>query len=359
MNLKNFKLDLPKTWKEASRLGTEHNAMIHVYHINPLAHLDPKRLKDQVMPSADPEVSITKIGLPTESIHPLDDFYKGMKAAIASGLMPPEWTAQKLETLWKGMTATPHAERPGESDLANDIEIIQCPDEDFARQTLKNKGQMPTRGFDVPIPGGVLIPGMPKNATMSDILQSDMLKKFIPKEQLGQLEKMQSAIKGVQAQMPKIKQGLEEKGVKYKEGKYLGCEAIYFEFPNHNPPPKPRSSFRGTSTGEGGGGGYTELDPLPPVARPYSATNTFYLGILYKNFIVGGPLLSMIDSLPPGNTPCYSLTQTKEIFTTDNVEGKVFKGIVIVPLVSNYATEGYFYKEEAEEIYRNIISKLS
>lgn len=359
MNLKNLKFDLPKTWKEASRMGSENQVVIRVYHTNPLAHIDPKRLQDQVMPSADPDVSITKIGIPTPGARPLDDFKKGMEAAIGSGLMPPEWTPQKLNKLWEGMTKTPHGERPGESDLANDIEIIQCQDEEFARQTLKNKGQMPTQGFNVPIPGGVSIPGMPKNMTMSDLFQSDMLKKFIPKEQLGRLKKMQSAIREVQVKMPQVKQDLEKRGVKYGEGKYLGCEAIYFESPNHNPPPTPRSSSRGASTGEGGGGGgCTELDPLPKVTRPYSATNTFYLGLLVKNFIVGGQLLTAIDSMPPGNMPCYSLSETKEVLTTDRVEGKIFKGIVIVPLVSNFAREGYFYKEEVEEIYRDIISKL-
>lgn len=357
MNLKNLKLDLPKTWREASRMGSENQIIIRVYHINPLAHLDPKRLKDQVMPSLDPNVTITKVGIPTPGQRPLDDFYKGMMAAIASGLMPPEWTPQKLDTLWKGMTETPHAERPGESDLAGDLEIIQCPDEEFARQTLKNKAMMPTRGFDVPIPGSITVPGMPKNTTISDLLQSDLLKKFIPKEQLGQLKKMQSAISEVQAKIPQIRQDFQKRGINYKEGKYLGGEAVYFEFPNPNPPPASRSSSRGASTG-GGGGGCTELDPLPKVDRPYSATNTFYLGILVKNFIIGGSLLSAIDSLPPGNTPCYSLTKTKEVTTTDRVEGKIFKGILIVPLVSNYAREGYFYKEEAEKIYRDIISKL-
>lgn len=358
MNLKNLKLDLPKTWREASRLSGEDHVSIRVWHINPLAHIDPKRLKDHVLPPRG-DVSVTKIGIPTPGVRPLDDFKKGMEAAIASGFMPPEWTLQKLDKLWKGMTETPYAERPGESDLASDIEIIQCPDEEFAEQTLKNKALMPTQGFDVPIPGGVTAPGLPKNMTMGDLLQSDMLKKYIPKEQWGQLNKMQSALKEVKQKIPQVKQDFEKRGIKYGEGEYLGCKAIYFEFPNPNPPPKPKSSSgKSSPCVGGGGGGYTELDPLPKVARPYSATNIFYLGLLVKNFIIGGQLLSVIGSLPSGNTPCYSLTQTKEVATTDRVEGVVFKGIVIVPLVSDYAREGYFYKEEVEKIYCDIISKL-
>lgn len=358
MNLKNFKLALPKTWKETSCIGGENQTVIHVYHINPLSRIDPKRLKDEVILCSEPNTSITRVAIPTTGTHPIQGFYEGMKTMITSGLMPPEWTMGKLNELWKGMIATPHAERPGESDLASDIEIIQCQDEEFAWQTLKNKGLMPTQGFDVPIPGGITAPGLPKNMTMSGILQSDLLKNYMPKEQWGQLEKMRSAIKEMQKQMPGIKQNFEKRGVKYKEGKYLGCKAIYLESPNPNPPPKPKSSSSGKDTQGGGGYGNTDLGPLPKVAQPYSTTNTFYLGLLVKNFIVGGPLLSMIEHLPLASTPCYSLTQTKEVVTTDRVEGVLFKGISIVPLVSNYAKEGYYHREEVEEMYRNIISKL-
>ncbi len=361
---------MPKTWREASRLGGENQVNIRVYHINPLSKIDPKRLKDQEVSPANAEVSVTKIGIqcPGRGMRPMDDFYKGMKAAIAGGFMPPEWTPQKLEELWKGMTKTPHAERPGESDLAGEIDVIQYQDEETAWQALKNKGLMPTRGFDVPMPGGVTIPGMPKNATMSDLLQSDMLKNFIPKEHLDKLAQMQSAIKGVNEQMPKIRRDLAKRGVRYGEKTYLGCKTVYLESPNPTPPAGAksiRSSGADTSgfgmggKGATGGVGFIAgLDPLPKTTEPYSAVNTMYLGLLFKNFVIDGPLLWGIDHLPPGRTPCYSLTKTKEVMTTDKVEGKLFKGIVIVPLVSNFAAEGYSHKEEVEKIFCDITAKL-
>lgn len=356
MNLQKIKLDLPKTWREASRMGNENQIVVRVYHVNPLAHIDSKRLQDQPMPSGDPKVNISKIGIPTPGMNPLSDFYKGMKAAVTSGFMPPEWTPQKLDQLWKGMTQTPHAERPGESDLANDIDIIQCQDEKTAKQTLKNKALMPTQGFDVPIPGIMPAPGMPQNMTMSDYLQSDVLKGMVPKEQF---EKLQSMLKEVKQKIPQVKQDFEKRGVKYQTGKFLGCEAVYCEFPNLTPPPKTSaSSGKSSHSGQGGGYGNTGLDPLPKITKPYLAKNTLYLGLVFKNFIINGSLLSAIDSLPPGNMPCYSLSQTKEVVTTTREGGEVLKDIAIVPLVSNYAKEGYLYKEEVEEIYRNIISKL-
>jgi len=355
-------------------MGSENQVDIRVYHINPLAKIDPKRFQDQVTYSKDnPDVSITKLAIqaPGRGMRPMDDFKKGMEAAITSGLMPPEWTPEKLDKLWKGMTSTPHGERPGESDIANDIDIIQYQDEETAWQALKNKALMQTQGFDVPIPGGVMIPGMPKNMTMGGLLQSGMLKNLIPKEHLDKFEKMQSAIKEVGKQMPKIKQDLEKRGVKYGEGKYLGCKTVYLESPNLTPPPeaKSASSSGANVSGMGMGGKNVDafgkreghiahLDPLPKMAEPYSATNTMYLGLLFKNFVIDGPLLWGIEHLPSGNTPCYSLTQTKEVVSTDKVEGKIFRGITIVPMPSTFAKEGYLYKEEVEEIYKNIISKL-
>jgi len=354
MDLKNLKIDLPKRWREASRMGGGNQVIIHIYHINPLAHIEPKRFQDQSMPSGDPKVNIYRVGIPGPGMNPLSDFYKGMKGAIAAGFMPPEWTMQKLDKLWKDMTESPHAERPGESDLASDIEIIQCQDAETAKQTLKNKALMPIQGFDVPIPGGVTGPGLPKNMTMGEYLKSNILKSMVPKEQFEQL---QSVLKEVQQKIPEVKQSFQKAGIKYREGKYLGCEAIYYEYTNPNPPPKPKLSSRATSAGEGGGA-RTDIPPLPKITKLYPATNIMYLGILFKNFIINGPLLWVIDSLPSGDTPCYSLTQTKEVITTTREGGVTFKDIAIVPLVSNYAKEGYFYKEEVEEIFKGIIRVL-
>lgn len=369
MNLKTFKFNLPKSWKETSRMGAEGQVVIHVCHINPLANIDPIELEGQPLPSSDPNIAIAKVGIPIPGIRPLNDINKIMKGLSANGIMPPEWTPQRIDELWRGLTKSEHAERPGESDIASDIEIAQYQDEETAWQTLKNKALTPTQGLNVPIPGGITIPGLPNNMSMSDLFQSDMIKQFVPKEQLGQLEKMQSVIKGAQQQMPKIKQDLEKKGIKYREGKLFGCKAVFLDSPNHNPPPTSKSEKSSTKNYDGMGmGGSTDdvsgaaiapiLPPLPKIPQPYSPTSTMCMGILYKNFIIGGPLLWIADGLSPGNTPCYSLTQTKEVRMTTKEEGGTITSIFIVPLPSNYATEGYPHKEGIEEIYKNIISKL-
>jgi len=371
MNLKNLKIVLPKTWQEASRAGGENQIVIRVYHINPLSKFDPKRFRDQVTYGGDVSVNQLALQSPARGLRPAGEIFKMFENLITAGIMPPNMMNMgKLNELRRG-AKTPHGERPEESDIANDIDIIQYPDKKTAWQALKNKGLAQTQGFDVPIPGGVTIPGMPENMTMSDLFQSDMLKNLIPKEHLDKLGKMQDAIKKAQQQIPQIKQNLEKKGVKYGEGKYLGCKTVYLKSPNQTPPPEAKSvsSSSPNTSGLGMGGkgvsafGKREghighLDPLPKFTEPYSATNTMYLGLLCKNFIINGPLLWAIDQLPSGNMPCYSLTRTKEVTSSEVIGGKTFTGISIVPLPSTFAKEGYLHKEEVEEIYRKIISKL-
>jgi hypothetical protein len=274
----------------------------------------------------------------------------------------------KLNELRKGMSETPHAERPEESDITGDIEIVKCQDEEFAWQTLKNKALMPTQGFDVPIPGFMPPSGMSKNITMADYLQSDMLKSMVPKEQFEQL---QGALKKLKQQIPQVKQDFKNKGIKFCEGKLFGCKAFYIESPNFTPPPKSASAasshYDAKGMGMGGGGEasgtgvsmlFEGLDPLPKVKTRYSPAAKTYIGMVYKNFILNGPLMWMIGKLPPGNMPCYSLTQTKEVTSTTREGGVTFTDITIVPVVSTFAREGYAHEEQLEQIYQNIISQL-
>ncbi|MDD5547790.1 MAG: hypothetical protein PHN74_02770 [Candidatus Pacebacteria bacterium] len=372
MNLKTFKISLPKTWQETSRMGGESQVNIRVSHINPLSKIDEKRFQDQVTYKGD--VSTTRLAVQTTArgMRPMKESYNMMKNLITQGIMPPDMMNMgKLDEMWKGLTEVSGGERTGDSDVANDIDIIQYPDEETAWQALKNKGLMQTQGLDVPMPGNITIPGMPKNMTMSDLFQSDLMKNFIPKDKLGYFSKMQLVIKGAQQQMPGIKQNLEKKGVKYGEGKYLGCKTVYMTSPNQTPPPEAQSASsskadnlglgmggKGVDAFEKRGGHIAHLDPLPKFKEPYSATNTMYLGILYKNFVINGSLLWGIAQMPSGDTPCYSLNQTKELTTTEVIDGKSFTGTVIVPLPSTFAKEGYLNKEEVEKIYKDIISKL-
>jgi len=222
---------------------------------------------------------------------------------------------------------------------------------------------------------------MKKNLTIYQYIKDfdkytskEFLEKYVPKEQLEKMgpvfeeikkakpgiKKMQSELKNIQEkEMPKIKKELVSSGVRYKQGKYLDCDVIYMESKNSSPPPKPKPSSQ-KSSGVGGGGGFDDrYDPLPKISQPYKATIIIYQAILIKNFIITSSLLSIVNSLSSGITPCYSLTKFKKKISTLREGGEVFKDIFIVPIVSNYAKEGYLHKEETEEILKKIITKLS
>ena len=395
IDLKNLKIELPKGWQESSRSSDKDRFWFWINHINPLSNINPKAFQDQLLPSSSDKIIITKMGLIGFGSRPLQDFYLGMKAFIAGGFAPPEINLEWLEKIWSGMTKTSGFERPGESDLSAGVSIVKYQTEEIARQSFKNMALMPTKGFDVPIPGGVQIPGISKDATITELLENDIYKEFMSGEQLEKmkermekympkeefekakkqmdkflskeymskkrLEEMKFAIKEAQKEMPKVRQDLLKSGIKFREGKYLNHEAVYMEGKNPVPRPKSASSSKRvySDTGMGSGGGYTALDPLPKFPQPYQKTIISYQAILVKEFIISGDLLWTITSLPSGVTPCYSLTQTKEKVHFVWEGGTKYKYIDIVPVVSNIAKEGYLYKEEVEEIIKKIIAKIT
>lgn len=313
MNIKKISFDLPKKWQEASRLGSDTSVSIRVWHISPLAHINPKIFQDKVISETANEIVVRK-GVAPASGAPLNEFYEGMKGMISSGYMPPEWNMKKLDKLWKGMTETKHAEQPGESDLSAEITIARCENEKVAKQMLENYGLMPTKGFDVPIPGMSDIPGMPKNATLVEYLQSDLLKGQVPAEDL---EKLKSEIQKVQEQMPAVKKDLAKSGIQYKPGKYLGYEAIVV----------------------------------------HSKKSKCYQALRVKNFIITGMLLMIAKNLSSGSTPCDSLTKlapkpqiTKSMTGAGMLTIKEFS-----PAKSTFAKEGYLHKQEIDKIFSSAI----
>ena len=333
MDLRKLKFNLSKSWRETSRSGSKNQIYAWLNHINPLVNVDPEISQDKdLTPPGQEDVRIIKVGVPVVQ-RPIGEFYDGMKA-------------HKIEKLWQGMTKTPGFERLKESDFSADISIAQHQTVQIAEQSFKNMALMPTRGFDVSVPG------MPGNTTFTELLESDIYKNIIPKKDL---EKLRTEIKGVQKQMPKLKQDFLKEGVKYQEGKYLGHQAICLTFKNSTPKPKIRTASSSQKM-TGGGGGSNILDPLPKINRPYQETLTSYQAILVKNFVIFGNLLWAVASLSPGNTPCYSLTQFKQKIQFDD-EGT--KYIYTVPVVSNYKKEGYLYREGVEEIFKSVFSALS
>ena len=352
MNLKNIKFDLPTRWKEASRSGNENQVNIHIFHVNPLSKVDPKNFQDQPI-SANEHSSVSKIAIPTPSGigGSFADFYKGMSGFISSGFAPAHMTPAWLDDLHKRLTKTPGAEVPDESDMTATVTIIQYADKNIAEQSFKNIGGMATAGM-----GGMVVPGAknPKTSqdmTFADLFESDILKAHVSKEQLAQMKKMSAVLR---KETPKMKAEIKKAGLSYTEGKYLGFRALFSEMPNPTPLPKPAKTYK--HGGMGGSRGNNMYAPLPKISKsPYQKTIKICQAVLIKNFVVSGGLLGMASFLPTGNTPCYSLSKTEKRFET--VEG--IKSTYIVPTVSNYSQEGYFCKEDAEEVNKKILSKVA
>lgn len=352
MNLQNLKFDLPGGWKEVSRSGNENQVNVRICHISPLSRIDQKNFQDQPI-SADEHSSVSKIAIPVPSGigGSYSDFFKAMNGFVTSGFAPAYMTTAWLEDLRKKLTRAPGAEIPDESDITADVIVVQYADKNIAEQSFKNIGGLATAGF-----GGVVIPGAkdPKTAkdmTFTDLFTSDILKPYVSKEQLANMKKMAAVIK---KETPKLKADIKKAGLAYEEEKYLGFRALFSTIPNSTPPPQPAKPVK--HGGMGGSRGNNMYTPLPKISQPpYQKIIKVCQAILIKNFVVSGGLLGMTSFLPAGNTPCYSLAKTEK--RTETVEG--IKSTYIVPTVSNYASEGYFSKENAETVIKKILSKVS
>jgi hypothetical protein len=345
MNLKTLKFNLPKRWKEVSRSGNENQLIIRIYHVNPLAHVDPKIFQDQPI-SSNAESSVSKIAVTTPSAvgGSFADFFKGMKGAIDSGFMPSYMTTGWLEDLNKKMTKTPGVEIPDESDITGDITIVQYQTNEIARESFQNYGSFQT-GFGMVVPGS-------GGLSFADLMESDALKSVVSKEQREQMKLMSEKIKTA---MPKIKEDIKKTGIKYTKGKFLGYEAIFSEMPNPTPPPKtPVPIKKGTFQG-GGSRGNNLVVPLPKISKPYKETIVTCQAVLIKNFVITSGLFGTASLLPSGNTPCYSLTKTEQ--RKETVEG--IKSTYIIAAASNYGNEGYLNKDDVEEVLLSIFSKIA
>lgn len=360
MSLQDIKIHLPSNWKEASRMGNERQVVLRVYHINPITKINQEDRQDHPLDSNNPLKTVSRISPETAGPNPLTDFYKGMKGAIESGFMPPEMTMEKLDTMWKGMTATPHAETPADSDLAGDIGIVEFDTPEMAYQQLKNM----TMGWGAQddsssmlIGGG--IPGFSKDTKIEDYDKNELFKKMMTREQFEGLIKIGKLT--VEAQ-PKLQEDIKKSGVKYIEKEYLGCKAIFSEMPNPKPKPSkaPSKPVKNEKEGMGGsrGNDITAAMPQIPKEDDYKPILSNCSGMVFGRFLIAGSILSSIGLMPSGDKPCQSLTGTKKVESKMREGDTVFTDVALVPTLSNIKQEGYYHKEEAEEIFEGIIKTL-
>jgi len=315
MNIKDIKITLPSTWKEASRNGNDRQVIIQLFHISPLNNISNKKFKSELILDTLTETILTvPVNVPTGVGVPMGKLRKSM----------PVLKKQ-----------IPGAETPDESDMTGNITIVEYDTKEMAQQAFDSYTGLPSKGF-----------------LNMDVFKSKELKSHLTQEQIKAMEKLTKVMK---EQEPKIQQELKESGIRYGKEKYLGYDAIFSEIPNTTKPPIKNISKKSKSGGMGGGYGNGAYDPLPKIEEPYSPNIKTYQAILIHNYVITGQLVGMPALLPSANTPCYSLTKTKE--NTEQI-GNI-KTTYITPTVSTYSTEGYMNKEDTESVLRNILNAVS
>jgi len=320
-----------KQWEEILRQEDKTNFKVKIGHIDPRRLADPNFINHRVFSESKNEETII-IG----SEHPhgpkiweraQQEAAKMVEAcAQAFGQADLIQKAQELkkqsgeaiETLKQDKLLAPVSEK---FDYHSFIIITECIDEKTAKQTLENRYLVPTHGFlDAPVPG-MNIPGMSDKTTLRELLKTDMMKKYITKEQIKEMEKAMGEVKG---KFPK--------DVKIRKGKYQGFDVVFLE-------------------------GKNKSSVVLNIKESKDRDKIFDM-VRVGRFIVSGTLLRIVNSFPLGSTPCDSLTKFKTKTTTYEIGGETFTTKEVYPIKSTLSKEGYLYKEEVDKIFKSILLSL-
>ena len=296
---------LSSKWKELERTEQKNQIIIRICHKGALLSIDPKVFQSKTIHKNKLESVVIKGVRVPNGMGIIGDVLTGIVKSVESGLVKGVTIKEAKKTREKVL-----ALHPEDSDYDANILIMRLADEKIAQQTLDNY-MLTTQGFDIPIPG------MPVNSSFSNLIENDILKSFIPKEQL---KEMKIAIKKTQAEIKNVKKDYSKSGLKYKKKKYLGCQAVFL----------------------------------------LEKKGEYCIAIKVNNFIITGSLLSAVGLLPLGSTFCDSLTKINkepEIYTEQTDDGLIVRK-TFSPEKSNYATESYLHKEEVEKIFELIIPAL-
>jgi hypothetical protein len=334
---------LPPQWEEISREKSEIQETIKLGHFDPENKADPLLTGGNSTATIDGE-AVTVHGISTRGS--MAKFFETMTKMAASGWMQgytPEMI-QKIRGQFNSL-------RNEKYDTSADLTITLYPDEKIAAQVLQNQILMKTQGLSA-----MIIPGT--DGKMQDYLENETVQKFMSKEQIDLLKKMVPIMKEQQ------KDAFQKAGFEYFAGKYLGCPAAIMEMDNPaykvfiTPKPKSRpenKAFHGGGLDTLAGKG---ILPQKPPPSPPPKTIKSHMAIQVKKYIISGSLIGSVEMLPIGNTFCEALKKYKMYIETEEVEGRIYKTKHLVPVESNYASEGYANKEEVEKILKIVIAQL-
>jgi len=320
-----------KQWEEILRQVDETRFKVKIGHIDPRRLADPGFINPRVFSESETKQTVI-IG----SEHPHGPKIWERAQQKASKMLEECAQAfgrtdliQKAQELKKKSSETiksmsqdklfaPVSEK---FDYHSFIIITELADEKIAKQTLESRYLVPTKGFlDAPVPG-MNIPGMSDKTTLRELFKSGVMKDYITKEQIKEMEKAMGEVKN---EFPK--------NVKMRKGKYQGFDVTFLE-------------------------GKNQSSIVPSIKESKDRDKIFDM-VRAGRFIVSGTLLRIVNSFPLGATPCDSLTKFKTKTTTYKIGDQTFVNKEIRPVKSTLAKEGYLHKEEVDKIFKSIFSTI-
>jgi hypothetical protein len=339
----------PGRWKEIEHSGGKKHLMLRLGHINPETHKDPvnsqanKVLKQEK--KGNVQETTSTVGISTAR-GVLSDFYDGMIAMSQAGFLPG-FSVEKIEEHRRKM----NEQMPEECDFWTEITIADYNDEKISSQALVNIKDQFTKGF-----ADVAQPGALNNMSLKDAFKNPLVRQ-VAKERGVSGAEMDKALEEIsQASSQAVKQ-VAESNVKYVEGSFHKLPAIYVIPPKQfKPKPQPRKK-----SGKGGAGGSDPRVKFPASAfkkEDYPIGGKILQAIQVGKYLISGGLLNALSFMPSKNAFCQSLTKFKTTTETTKEGDMTFIDHFIVPVNSNLGTEGYFNREETEEMVMKIIALL-
>ncbi|MEA3357368.1 MAG: hypothetical protein U9Q67_02940 [Patescibacteria group bacterium] len=297
---------LPSNWEINMHEGAEASCILGLAHKNPVLHANPILLKCGIISSKGNTTTSTqgseikspqyKEFIDTMVQHPFPKVRKAFTKVQKS-----------IKEASKAFPATMHTTGiTKEYDYVFNLVIASYSNDNTAKTILENYRDSPMQGVDFKVPG-VKIPGISGTPsiiqTLSNPLVQEQMKEYMKP---SEIQEVLGQIRDVSAEM---KQQMKKDDVKFSIQKCSGGDAL-------------RRSQK-------------------PVV---------YMMIRYGKYILSGDFIQSITSQKPGSTPCDSLTKYRIKVTKEKIGDESFIDREIIPLKSNYKTEGYLYREEMKNI---------
>jgi len=365
MKLQEIKLnDFTKIdrWKELDKSGSESQLFFRLGHLNPELHADPVNSQENKVLKQEQRGNVMEttstVGIATKK-GKLSDFYDGMIACAQAGLLKNFTVNDIIEHRNKMNKATPE-----ECDFWTDITVADYKEEKSASQALKNIADQFTKGF-----ANVPIPGASGNMNLKDVFKNPMVRAEAKKRGVSDT-KMDEVLEQITQASSQIVKQTSETNVKYNLGKFNKYPAVYCIppiIPKSKPQPIKKSILSGLKKIDGqtrevqGGGGFDNRFTLPKNAfekEDLPIGGHLLQAFQVKNYLITGSILTSLYYMPSGRLFCQSLTKFKTNTQTTREGDMTFIGHFIVPENSNLESEGYFNREEAEEMILKLASLL-